>query len=189
MSEITYTKEEIVIVDVAVTKIRDAAVSSSKEISGITTEPESWKVGNMLTVLKTYVEWIEGLRTNLKSPYLEAGKKIDAACKDLTQEAVQELNRLKKIAGEYIAQQEKLQLQEIRENGVIESDSKIADGIYSTDEWDFEVEDTLKAFAFNQELFEITPRRGAIKKLLKDGIAIPGIKGFTVKSVRVKSDD
>jgi DNA polymerase III alpha subunit (gram-positive type) len=86
-------------------KARDALLATAQTITEVNSDDASLRAADILKEIKQLTRFIEGARTEAKSPILEKGKQIDALAKQLTAELEEHAKRIANQIGFWTAEQ------------------------------------------------------------------------------------
>ncbi len=164
----------------------EQARDSAKKIVTIKSPEDMEACNPVLRLIKGCLKFMEESRADIKAPITKLGKDIDAAAKEFSAPLLAEESRLKSLVAAYVESQRAQQVTEARTTGAPISDASAGAGIQTTEVWDFEVEDPVKAFAASPGLFDLVPKRSAIIAAAKAGFPIPFVRTFKKTGVRVQ---
>lgn len=144
-------------IDKGALQIKETVLAVAAHIQAIENPEQAEEVGELLKGIKGLAELVEESRKKIKKPFDDACKSIQKVAKDFMAEIEQEDYRLRQLLGDYVAAQQRKQLEEVRTQGEVISSTTTGAGIVATDVHKYEVTDLKKAYEASPGLFDIVP--------------------------------
>lgn len=196
-------------------EFRLGLLSESGEIEIISSESDRDLTISASSRIRSHLKEVEKLRTEIKAPYLEIGRRIDEAAKSHVKDLTSENKRLNQLVGEFEFKREQARLEAERAaeqarkvleagsqvdeeekasvlSAVLDAEEMAVDAAPPTggamrQDWVIDVLDMKELFAKHPQCVRMEPDLLSIKDLLKKGIEVAGIRATPIWSYNVRA--